>query len=158
MSRFITRGRSASGAVTVQVQELDGTRVVSRVHVGSAHSDAGLVILLERAESLLHPGQDALDLGDMGRSASMEDVADGTRFSASGLGKAGRRSRPPSQAVRSGMVVAQPARILWHVLTDAYERLVFTARRQVNRLPRLRMRQKKGSVELQAAISVSSEC
>lgn len=50
MSRFITRGRSAWGAVTVQVVELDGTSVVSPVHVGSAHSDADLVILLERAE------------------------------------------------------------------------------------------------------------
>ncbi|MGO3796120.1 MAG: IS1634 family transposase [Pauljensenia sp.] len=125
MGRFITRGRSASGAVTVQVVEKDGTRVVSRVHVGSAHSDADLVILLERAESLLHPGQDALDLGDVGRSASLGDTADWTRSSTSGSGP--RRGRPPSQAVRSGVVVAQPARILWQVLTDTYERLGFTA-------------------------------
>ena len=123
MSRFVTRGRSASGAVTVQVVEKVGSRVVSRVHVGSAHTDADLAVLLERAERLLHPGQEPLDLGDVTRDASMEAVSDWTRplkaSQAPGVG------RPRSTAASSGVVVGQPARVLWQVLTEAYERLGF---------------------------------
>lgn len=121
----MVRGRSASGAVTVQVIEKQGSRVVSRMHVGSAHTDADLALLLECAERLLRPGQEALDLGDLGRSASLADTADWTRPGAAELTV--RRGRPSSSAQASGVAVGQPARILWQVLTDTYERLGFTA-------------------------------
>ena len=126
MSRFVARGRSASGAVTVQVVEKVGSRVVSRTHVGSAHTDADLAVLLERAERLLRPDQEAFDLGEVARSASMEDVADWTKPLEDARG-ARLRGRPASSAASSGVVVGQPARVLWQVLTDSYSRLGFTA-------------------------------
>lgn len=126
MSRFVARGRSASGAVTVQVVEKVGSRVVSRTHVGSAHTDADLAVLLERAERLLRPDQEAFDLGELARSASMEEVADWTKPLEEARG-ARLRGRPASSAASSGVVVGQPARVLWQVLTDSYSRLGFTA-------------------------------
>lgn len=123
MRRFVTRGRSASGAVTVQVVEKEGSRVISRVHVGSAHTDADLAVLLERAERLLYPGQEALDLEGVSRSASMGEVADWTHPDV--VADSPGRSRPRSSAVSSGVVVGQPARLLWQVLTEAYLRLGF---------------------------------
>ncbi|RIX34572.1 IS1634 family transposase [Corynebacterium falsenii] len=127
MSRFVRRGRSASGAVTVQVVEKRGSRVISVEHVGSANTDADLAVLLERAERLLHPDQEVLDLGELGRSASMESVADWRQDDAprSDVESTRTRGRPRSAAGSSGVVVGQPARILWQVLTEAYARLGF---------------------------------
>lgn len=115
--------------MTVQVVEKRGSRVVSVKHVGSANSDADLAVLLERAEQLLHPEQEMLDLGDLARSASMEAVAD-WRTSDPGLDREvveSRRlvGRPRSSAGPSGVVVGQPAQILWKVLTDSYRHLGF---------------------------------
>ena len=61
---FIRRVRTASGVTAVQVAEyVDGRqRIVA--HVGSAHSQAELGVLLARARELLElPGQEVLDLG-----------------------------------------------------------------------------------------------
>lgn len=123
MGRFVARGRCASGAVTVQVVEKEGSWVVSRVHVGSAHTDADLAVLLERAQRLLHPGQEALDLEGVARSASMDEVADWTH--PGDAAESPGRGRPRSSAVGSGVVVGQPARLLWQVLREAYQRLGF---------------------------------
>lgn len=60
---FIRRVRTASGATAVQIAEYAGGRQRIVKHVGSAHTDAELGLLLEQARSLLaDPGQDALDL------------------------------------------------------------------------------------------------
>lgn len=108
-SRLVTRWRSASGAVTLQVQDLEGSRVISRVDVGSAHTDADLAVLLERAERLLHPGQEALDLEGVSWPVSMGEVADWTH--ADDVADAPSRGRPRFSAVSSGVVVGQPARL-----------------------------------------------
>ena len=48
-------------------------------HVGSAHTDAELELLLQAAEERLRPGQEALDLGPLERTGTqMGDVADWT--------------------------------------------------------------------------------
>ncbi|QYF89899.1 hypothetical protein [Arthrobacter sp. PAMC25284] len=54
---------TASGAVAVHVVAKGRGRVVEIDHLGSAHSDAELELLLELARERLHPGQRTLDLG-----------------------------------------------------------------------------------------------
>jgi hypothetical protein len=79
VSRFVRKVHTASGAVAVQVVTRRG-RVVEQVeHVGSAHTDADLALLLGAAQVLLAPGQEALDLGALPAAAArIEDVADWT--------------------------------------------------------------------------------
>jgi hypothetical protein len=79
VSRFVRRVRTASGAVAVQVVTKQGGEVLDVDHVGSAHSDAELAVLLDVAASRLRPGQDMLDLGPVeARPSRMQDVADFT--------------------------------------------------------------------------------
>ena len=64
MVAFIRRVRTASGATAVQIAEYVGGRQRIVKHVGSAHTEAELGILMDRARVLLEdPGQEALDLG-----------------------------------------------------------------------------------------------
>jgi hypothetical protein len=61
---WIRRVRTASGATAVQIAEYDGRRRKIVAHVGSAHTEAELGILIERArEMLADPAQGAFDLG-----------------------------------------------------------------------------------------------
>jgi chemotaxis protein histidine kinase CheA len=50
---FIRRVRTASGATAVQIDEYVGGRQRIVKHVGSAHSQAELGVLLARARALL---------------------------------------------------------------------------------------------------------
>src|SRR5690625_7305209 len=76
-ARFVRRVRTASGAVAVQVVAREGRDVVEVYHVGSAHDDAELELLLQAAQERLQPGQGTLDLGPLERcGASMKDNAD----------------------------------------------------------------------------------
>jgi hypothetical protein len=61
---FIRRVRTASAATAVQIAEyVDGRQRIVQ-HVGSAHSQAELGVLLARARQLLEPsGREVLDLG-----------------------------------------------------------------------------------------------
>ena len=56
-SRFVRKVRTASGAVAVQVVSKTGGVVVGVEHVGSAHTDAELALLLRAARERLLPGQ-----------------------------------------------------------------------------------------------------
>lgn len=61
---FIRRVRTASGATAVQIAEYAGGRQRIVKHLGSAHTEAELGMLLEQARGLLSdPAQDTLDLG-----------------------------------------------------------------------------------------------
>ena len=61
---WIRRVRTASGATAVQIAEYDSGRRKIVAHVGSAHTEAELGILLERArEMLADPAQGSFDLG-----------------------------------------------------------------------------------------------
>ena len=61
---WVRRVRTASGATAVQIAEyVDGRRRIV-AHVGSAHTEAELGLLLERARGMLTDvGQDELDVG-----------------------------------------------------------------------------------------------
>jgi hypothetical protein len=61
---WIRRVRTASGATAVQIAEYDDGRRKIVAHVGSAHTEAELGILIERArEMLADPAQGTFDLG-----------------------------------------------------------------------------------------------
>jgi hypothetical protein len=79
VSRFVRKVRTASGAVAVQVVTRRGRQVERIEHVGSAHTDAELALLLAAARERLSPGQDVLDLGGLPVApARMDEVADWT--------------------------------------------------------------------------------
>jgi len=58
----VRKVRTASGAVAVQVVRKDRGRVVILAHVGSAHTDAELGILLDEARQIVTGEQEAFDL------------------------------------------------------------------------------------------------
>ena len=58
---YVRKVRTTSGAVAVQVARKDQGKVVILAHLGSAHTDAELGILLERARQMVVGGQAALD-------------------------------------------------------------------------------------------------
>jgi hypothetical protein len=63
---FVRRVKTASGAVGVQIVHKRGRRVLSIEHIGSAHSDDELALLLQVAEERRHAGQLTLDLDGAG--------------------------------------------------------------------------------------------
>src|SRR4051794_28323900 len=61
---FIRRVRTASGATAVQIAQYVGGRQRIVKHVGSAHTEAELGVLLHKARELLEdPAQGVLDIG-----------------------------------------------------------------------------------------------
>ncbi|WP_370180103.1 IS1634 family transposase [Rhodococcus wratislaviensis] len=60
---FIRRVRTKSGATAVQVARYVNGRQEIVKHIGSAHTDVELGMLLERARAWIEPDQQALDLG-----------------------------------------------------------------------------------------------
>src|SRR5690625_3295353 len=124
-ARFVRRVRTASGAVAVQVVAREGRDVVEVYHVGSAHDDAELELLLQAAQERLQPGQGTLDLGPLERcGASMKDTADWT-------GKS-EQVDPDEPAIGrrrvasgGGQVIRTSALALWEALSGAYTHLGF---------------------------------
>ena len=110
-----------------------GGDVVAVEHIGSAHTDAELALLLSVARDRLRPGQGELDLGALPEAAARtDDVADWTRrefatqndelaFDASESGSGGR----PQVVAGGGRVVGTSSLLLWEVLGAAYDRLGF---------------------------------
>ena len=135
------RVRTASGAVAVQIVAKAHGDVVEVEHVGSAHTDAELALLLTAARERLAPDQQALDLGELTVApARLSDVADWTdpqRGQAGGADAAETAAEPSDPAgpapgsgrrrgvAAGGRVVATSALTLWNVLLDAYTRLGF---------------------------------
>lgn len=125
------RVRTASGAVAVQLVVKERGEVVEIEHLGSAHSDAELALLLAAASERLAPGQQALDLGELAvEPARLGDTADWTRPDP-GPGRAPAEPGPAVSAGRprsdraGGRVVGTAAMTLWNVLGEAYTRLGF---------------------------------
>ena len=100
MSGFIRKVKTASGATAVQIVEKRGgvRRIVE--HVGSAHDEVELAVLVQVAHERLHAGQQVLDLG-------LDAVTD------------------PEGPARQAVVTGTSSKVLWQVLTDAYARLGF---------------------------------
>ena len=121
------QGRTASGAVAVQVVTRRGRQVERIEHVGSAHADAELALLLAAARERLSPGQEVLDLADLPVvPARMDEVADWTGAPELPV----RPAKPaaggrPAFAAAGGRVVGTSADLLWAVLTSAYAQLGF---------------------------------
>ncbi|QGF22342.1 hypothetical protein [Raineyella fluvialis] len=126
-SRFVRKVRTASGAVAVQIVTREGRQVVAVDHVGSAHTDAELGLLLAAARARLVPdGQDMLDLGPVEQAgARLGDVADWTRPADTlSVEPSGGR---PRQKVAGGRVSGTASLLLWDLLVEAYGRLGFEA-------------------------------
>jgi hypothetical protein len=115
--------RTSSGAVAVQVVTKVRGQIVEVDHVGSAHTDAELGLLLEMAQERLRPGQGALDLGPVAMvPARVTDVADWT---ASRQLPSGEPRERPGLVASGGRVLSTESRLLWEVLADQYARLGF---------------------------------
>ena len=79
MGVFVRRVKTASGATAVQIVHKRGRRVLSIEHIGSAHTDDELALLLQVAGERRHAGQLTLDLGDAGAGgAGTLAVVEGT--------------------------------------------------------------------------------
>lgn len=126
-SRFVRKVRTSSGAVAVQVVTREGREVIEVDHVGSAHTDAELELLLQVAEGRLRPGQEALDLGPLERvQTRVSDVAGWTKSGQSSL-RVEPASGRPRVVAGGGQVLGTSALLLWDVLANAYTRLGFDA-------------------------------
>jgi hypothetical protein len=118
--------RTASGATAVQIAESVRGRRRIIAHVGSAHTDAELGLLLQRARKLLDdPAQGELDLGvePMAVQASLigPAVGDAVLF--------GEEASPARErrVVAAPRVVATASRVLYDVLAGVFTRLGFDA-------------------------------
>lgn len=116
---FVRKVRTASGAVAVQVVRKHRGRHEIIAHVGSAHSDVELGILLERARQLLHGDQGMLELEVPTPIEQIADVA----------GRAGQLPGSPTtmsgEFAGSGRTMRTSARLLYDVLAAVYDRLGF---------------------------------
>src|SRR5699024_1489506 len=116
-SRYVRKVRTASGAVAVQVVTREGRELVDVDHVGSAHTDGELELLLQAAEPRLRPGQEALDLGPLERvGARVGDVADWTSSQSESEQEVPVPAGRPRVRVGGGQVVRTSALLLWEVL------------------------------------------
>lgn len=119
---FIRRVRTASGATAVQLAEYRAGRQRIVKHVGSAHTDAELGLLLVRARELLvAAGQGVFDLGVEPTPRKTSRVAAPV---AAGLlsVSATEQDRPFTP---SGRVVGTASRLLFDVLAQVYASLGF---------------------------------
>jgi DDE family transposase len=121
---WIRRVRTASGATAVQIAEYDGGRRKIVAHVGSAHTEAELGILLERArEMLADPAQGAFDLGIEPAAPRARLVTPESRPALFDT------EHPPAAAAAAGSarVVSTDSRLLFQALDGIFEDLGFGA-------------------------------
>jgi hypothetical protein len=117
---FVRKVRTASGAVAVQVMRKDGRRDVLVEHVGSAHTDAELGVLLARAGQIVTGEQDVLDFEVAVCTARVADVADwrtGTLTLPVGV--------PKGTAVTPGRTAGTSSRLLYDVIGGIYDWIGF---------------------------------
>lgn len=119
---YVRKVRTASGAVTVQVAHKGHGQVVLLAHLGSAHTDAELGVLLDAAQQVVLDGQAALDFEVGARAQSMAVVAD---FRAQELIAESPGSTAPAPVVPPGRTVGTSSRLLYDVLAHVYDWLGF---------------------------------
>jgi hypothetical protein len=113
---FVRKVRTASGAVAVQVMRKAGRRDVVVEHVGSAHTDAELGVLLERARRIATGDQDVLDFEVPARTQRVADIADwrsGTLTLSAGVAK--------GAPVAPGRTAVTSSRLLYDVIGGIYD-------------------------------------
>jgi len=118
----VRKVRTASGAVAVQVARKNRGQVEIVAHVGSAHTDVELGILLDQAREIVTGEQSALDIEVPIRPARVSDVPD---WRTSTLIPAPVASI--GAPVGSGRTVATCSRLLYDVLGGVYDWLGFDA-------------------------------
>lgn len=121
---YVRKVRTASGAVAVQVARKDAGRVVILAHLGSAHTDAELGILLDQAKAVVIGGQVALDFEVAARAQSMTDVAD---FREPALIAAQPGPAVAGAVVAPGRTTGTSSRLLYDLLGHVYDWLGFDA-------------------------------
>src|SRR5699024_6415481 len=122
---WIRRVRTASGATAVQIAEyVDGRRRIV-AHIGSAHTEAELGLLVERARELLEdPGQGEFDLG-LEPAAPRTTLIGQPRVAALvDEPRSAARERGPVPAPR---VVGTSSRVLYDALSMVFTELGFDA-------------------------------
>ena len=98
MAPYVRKVKTGSGAMAVQiVEKRSGVRRIVE-HLGSAHDELELALLMQLARERLATGQDELDLG---------------------------LAPAPVAETPAARVVSTSSRWLWQVLADAYDRLGF---------------------------------
>ena len=123
---FIRRVRTASGATAVQIAEYARGRQRIVKHVGSAHTEAELGVLLERARELLEdPSQGVFELGV---EPSPRVVGLLPPPSEPGLFPPATAGMPaPGDRDGVGRVVGTDSRVLFDALAGVYTSLGFDA-------------------------------
>ncbi|MCM1014483.1 MULTISPECIES: IS1634 family transposase [Micrococcales] len=117
MSPFIRKVKTASGATAVQLaRRVDGRDKIIK-HLGSAHTDQELAVLLEIARQRLDPGQGEFDL-DLAPETPPDQGSSGSR--ADGAVVAGHASRLLWDCLQQAYRACGFARIK----DDAFEQLV----------------------------------
>ena len=120
---YVRRVRTTSGAVAVQVARKDRGQVVILAHLGSAHTDAELGILLEQARAIVVGGQAALDIEVAARAQSMAGVPD---FRERTL-IAAQAEPAVAPVVPPGRTTGTNSRLLYDALGGVYDWLGFDA-------------------------------
>ena len=121
---FIRRVRTASGATAVQIAEYAGGRQRIVKHIGSAHTEAELGLLLERARELMaDPEQGVLALG-VEPTPRVTPLVSGPLEQ--GLLNTGHAPGAGSRD-GGGRVLETTSRLLFDALGEVYDRLGFDA-------------------------------
>jgi hypothetical protein len=119
---YVRKVRTASGALAVQVvAKLRGRREIV-AHVGSAHTDAELGILLEKARAIALGDQGQLEFEVPVRIESVQEVANGSAAALFG---------PPAKGkglpVGPGRTASTSSRLLYEATGKTYDGLGFDA-------------------------------
>jgi hypothetical protein len=117
---YVRKVRPASGAVAVQVVRKHRRQRTILAHVGSAHTDAQLGILLERARQIAAEDQGVLDIKVPVRTQSVDGIADwrtGTPGVIAGL--------PKGVPAAPGRTISTQSRLLYDTLGAVYDWLGF---------------------------------
>jgi hypothetical protein len=124
---FIRRVRTASGATAVQIAEYVAGRQRIVKHVGSAHTEAELGVLMAKARALLEPsGQDVLDLGVEPTPLVMPLLAAAPAQPELFTATDAARGAAPVRA-SAARVVSTDAWVLFEALAGVYSALGFDA-------------------------------
>ena len=118
------RVRTGSGATAVQVVEKRHGKLVIIEHVGSAHTEVELALLLERAERVLRGEQGVLELSiaDQRLAVPLIGQAEPSMLPGTSPGPVGQRA-----VVGGPRTVGAVSEVLWSTLRSAYAQLGFDA-------------------------------